>query len=338
MQHGAKNTLPNEVASQLDTKITASHTHNEDPETHARAVQNELDALRRELRRREILENHANPESPPPLPPPLAIPQDSSDIEWARFKNAPPQPIDIQSCASLVKAPDAVSSAAFGADDAFGGAMTQAPGVSSVASSAGASHKSQRPPHVHAEKLLPEAFYVVVCKENESCQVAGGPSAVIRAWYGVSKHVWTETRGADVTDEVKHLLTSSSSVRVCKDSFGDPASGSRKELHLEIKKAVFVLKIKEHESRDVPIFPASVSRAWYGSPGHEWTAKFGNDVTENVKQLLGGSSSVMASNDNFGDPAPRHKKVLCIEVKQTDDLDNDEEDEEEVDDRPVVRL
>jgi len=62
----------------------------------------------------------------------------------------------------------------------------------------------------------------------------------------------------------------------------------------------------------------SVTRAWYGVSGYEWTTHGGRDVTEKVKGMLREGKVVAASNSNFGDPAYRRRKILIVSCKQDD--------------------
>eukprot|EP00747_Dinoflagellata_sp_TGD_P167779 gnl/TRDRNA2_/TRDRNA2_192871_c0_seq1.p1 gnl/TRDRNA2_/TRDRNA2_192871_c0~~gnl/TRDRNA2_/TRDRNA2_192871_c0_seq1.p1 ORF type:complete len:591 (+),score=74.97 gnl/TRDRNA2_/TRDRNA2_192871_c0_seq1:119-1891(+) len=80
--------------------------------------------------------------------------------------------------------------------------------------------------------------------------------------------------------------------------------------------ATAIVYVRQHGMLDVRDVRSGVLRAWYGVPGHEWTAMKGKMVTDVVKTMLSQGQAVQASNRNFGDPAPWIAKVLVLEVHQ----------------------
>merc|ERR1711972_872453 len=72
------------------------------------------------------------------------------------------------------------------------------------------------------------------CSEGESLHVPWDASSLRRAWYGAPGHQWgAGPDGADVTEIVQGMLSTSPTLTATNASFGDPAPGVYKVLCLE---------------------------------------------------------------------------------------------------------
>merc|ERR1719203_1944955 len=67
----------------------------------------------------------------------------------------------------------------------------------------------------------------------------------------------------------------------------------------------------------------SVSRAWYGVCGNEWTDHLGYEVSRQVLAMLAQGQEVVANNSNFGDPAPFRRKILVVMETSQQIMDSD---------------
>jgi hypothetical protein len=138
---------------------------------------------------------------------------------------------------------------------------------------------------------------------------------VVKAEYGAGSS-WK-----DVTEIAKPQLEANGKVEVSNNLFGDPAPGQGKTLKVTVsfegksvvvngaEKTTLVLDEKLLKASQ-GVQKVEVLKAVYGVEGN-W-----KDVTEKVQSLLSnGSSTVEATNDNFGDPVEGEQKTLKIKYK-----------------------
>lgn len=76
--------------------------------------------------------------------------------------------------------------------------------------------------------------------------------------------------------------------------------------------------VQTHCHREGQVFKSSMAasavvRAWYGEWNVWWSQRYGQDVTEIVKNLLEATSEIVVKAEIFGDPAPGMTKVLLID-------------------------
>lgn len=149
-----------------------------------------------------------------------------------------------------------------------------------------------------------------------------GNLEIVKAVYGAD-NTW-----ADVKDKVSAAVSGENlSIKASNDIFGDPISGTAKELKVTIKynDKLYDVSAKEGSSLDVnsdklaKMLPGStekkaatssaikIIKAEYGAES-SWT-----NVTEKVQSAVnGGASEISANNENFGDPIEGTAKVLKV--------------------------
>lgn len=177
-----------------------------------------------------------------------------------------------------------------------------------------------------------------------SISAFAGNLEIVKAVYGADS-TW-----ADVKDKVTAAVSGEKlSIKASNDIFGDPISGTAKELKVTLKYngKLYDVSAKEGGSLDInpdklaKMLPGSaekkavnssssikIIKAEYGAE-NSWT-----NVTEKVQTAVNGSASeISASNENFGDPIEGTAKVL--KVKYTI---NGKEETKEVSENSVLKF
>lgn len=127
---------------------------------------------------------------------------------------------------------------------------------------------------------------------------------ILAAVYGAEKG------SQDATDAVQTLVDGGdTSFSVTNDNMGgDPDQGTVKSLAVMYRAGVANLTAAALENDTMDLLPAyTILGAVYGAEAGS------EDVTSTVQELVtGGTTTITASNDNFGDPAFEHKKQFWV--------------------------
>eukprot|EP00808_Paulinella_micropora_P013512 g52718.t1 len=171
------------------------------------------------------------------------------------------------------------------------------------------------------------AVSFTVHEHTGQCITLPAHCSLLRAFFGDSNRPFDVSAGADVTEEVRKLLSTGGKLEASIALFGDPLPGVPKALIVEavekeVEKATAaagpskLFKAFEYSGEVISIPQGfELVRAFYGDGDQPFDSKRGQDVTAKAAQLLASGGKLEASNAVFGDPLPGHVKCLTVEVR-----------------------